>query len=73
MKKILLMLAAILYLGAFSANAFDFGLVFNQNDEIEAPDFNFEKTSFDISGVLSTRFTTPLGKIASLYICPAIR
>ncbi|GBU28354.1 hypothetical protein R84B8_01912 [Treponema sp. R8-4-B8] len=72
MKKILLMLAAILYLGAFSANAFDFGLVFNQNAEIDAPDFNFEKTSFDISGVLSPRFTTPLGKIGSLYISAAI-
>jgi hypothetical protein len=72
MKKVLLLLASVFHLGAFSLHAFDFGLVFSQNAKMDAPAFDFNKTDFDISGVLLPRFTTLLGETGSLYISAAI-
>ncbi|GBU28759.1 hypothetical protein R84B8_02321 [Treponema sp. R8-4-B8] len=72
MKKLLLILAAIFHLGAFSLNAFDFGLVFSQSADIDVPSFDFEKTNFDIYGVLMPRFTALIGEKGSLFISAAI-
>jgi len=72
MKKTLLLLAAVFHLCAFSLNAFDFGLVFSQDADINVPAFDFEEAGFNISGSLMPRFTTPLGKIGRLYISAAI-
>jgi len=72
MKKTLLLLAVIFHLSVFSLNAFDFGLVFSQNADIDVPAFDFDKTDFDIYGSLLPRFTTLLGETGSLYISAAI-
>jgi len=72
MKKKLLLLAVIFYLSAFSLYAFDFGLVFSQDAGLDVPGFDFEKSSFDISGALLPRFTELLGDTGSLYISAAI-
>ncbi|WP_461255515.1 hypothetical protein [Treponema sp. R80B11-R83G3] len=65
-------LYAAFFFCAFSLNAFDFGLVFSQNVEIDAPSFDFDKTAFDITGVLMPRFTAPIGETGGLYISAAI-
>jgi len=72
MKKTLLLLTAIFYLGVFSLHAFDFGLVFSQDADIGAPASDFEKTNFDISGVLMPRLTALLGETGDLYVSAAI-
>jgi hypothetical protein len=72
MKKALLLLAAFFHLGAFSLYAFDFGLVFSQNADIDVPAFDFSKTDFDISGVLLPRFTALIGETGNLYISAMI-
>jgi hypothetical protein len=72
MKKILFLLAVVFHLCAFSVNAFDFGLVFSEDANINVPAFNFEETGFDLSGSLMPRFSTPLGKTGRLYISAAI-
>jgi hypothetical protein len=72
MKKTLLILAAIFHLVSFSIYAYDFGLVFSQDVDMDVPAFDFENTSFDISGVLLPRFTTSVGEKGSLYISAAL-
>ncbi|MDR2575775.1 MAG: hypothetical protein LBC52_04955 [Treponema sp.] len=72
MKKVFVLLAAFLHLGALSLNAFDFGLVFNQNADLNAPTSDFEKAGFKISGVLLPRFSELFGENGDLYISAAI-
>jgi hypothetical protein len=72
MKKILFILTAVFHLGAFSLYAFDFGVVFSQKVEVDAPDLNFENAAFDISGVLIPRFSMLIGDMGSLYVSAAI-
>jgi len=70
MKKVFL--AAFFYMSVFSLNAYDFGLVFSQDADIEVPAFDFEKTGFKISGVLLPRFTALFGENGDLYVSAAI-
>jgi len=72
MKRTLLILTAVFHLGAFSLYAFDFGLVFSQDVDVDVPAFNFNETGLDISGVLLPRFSALLGEKGSLYISAAI-
>jgi len=73
MKKNLLLLAVVFHLCAFSLNAIDFGLVFNQDANIDMPAFDSEKIDFNnISGSLLPRVTAPLGKTGRLYISASI-
>ena len=68
MKKILPLLAVLFHLYAFSLHAYDFGLVFGQNADINVPSSN----NSDISGALLPRFTMPLREKDSLYVSAAI-
>ena len=72
MKKTLVLIAMSFYISVFSLYAVDFGLVFNQNAEIDVPAFNFENTGFKISGILLPRFTALIGETTDLYISAAI-
>jgi len=72
MKKILFMLTAVFHLGAFPLCAFDFGLVFNQDANLDMPGFDSGNTDFNMSGALLPRFTMPIGKIGRLYVSAAI-
>jgi len=70
MKKIFL--AAFLHLTAFSLYAYDFGLVFNQNADLNAPISDTEKTGFKISGALLPRFSALFGENGDLYVSAAV-
>jgi len=72
MKKTLLLLAEVFYLSVFSLYAFDFGIIFSQDVQMDVPAFDFEQVSFDIKGVLMPRFTTPLGDKGNLYVSAAL-
>jgi len=72
MKKILPLLAIVFHLVAFQLYAFDFGLVFSQDADIEAPVSDLDKIKFDVSGTLMPRLTAPLGETGDLYISAAI-
>jgi len=72
MKKTLLLLAVIFYLSAFPLHAFDFGLVFSQDADIEAPVSDLDKIKFDVSGTLMPRLTALLGETGELYVSAAI-
>jgi hypothetical protein len=72
MKKVLFIFAAFFILDALSLSAFDFGLVFNQEADVNVPAFDFEETSFDIQGALIPRFTALIGKTGDLYLSAAV-
>jgi hypothetical protein len=72
MKKVLLLLAAFFILDALSLHALDFGLVFNQEADVNVPAPDSEETSFDIQGALIPRFTALIGETGDLYISAAV-
>jgi len=72
MKKQLFLLAAFIHLGVLSLHAVDFGLVFTQNAEIIAPDFDVDGALYDISGILAPRFTALAGETGDLHISAAV-
>jgi hypothetical protein len=65
-------LAAVFFFCAFSLNAFDFGLVFNQDADVSAPSSGSEKTVSDIQGALTPRFTALIGETGDLYVSAAV-
>jgi hypothetical protein len=67
-----LSLYAVFFFCALTVRAVDFGLVFNQEADIDIPNSDFEKTGFDIQGALIPRFTALLGETGDLYISGAV-
>jgi hypothetical protein len=72
MKKVFLFLAVFFHLNMLSLYAYDFGLVFNQDADINVPVSNPEKTGSDIQGALIPRFTALLGQTGDLYLSAAV-
>jgi len=68
MKKVFILCAAFFYINIFSLNAFDFGVVINQDVNISVPGTNSEKNDLDIQGIVIPRFTTPIGETGDLYV-----
>jgi len=66
-----LALCAGFFFSSLSINAVDFGLVFTQNAEANVPDFDFESAVYDVSGILTPRFTALLGETGDLYVSAA--
>jgi len=52
--------------------AFDFGLVFNQNADIDAPVSGFERTNYKISGGVLPRFSALIGEKTDLYVSASV-
>jgi hypothetical protein len=67
-----LALYAVFLFCSLSLYAVDFGLVFTQNADVKAPNFDFENIDIGISGVLTPRFTALPGGIGDLYISAAV-
>jgi hypothetical protein len=74
MKKSFTTLAlyAVFFFCALTLRALDFGLIFNQDAEIDVPAFDFERTGSDIQGALIPRFTALLGETGDLYVSGAV-
>jgi len=65
-------LRAVFFLCSLSLYAVDFGVVFTQNADINAPDFKLEDADNDISGILSPRLSALLGETGDLYLSAAV-
>ena len=65
-------LYTVFFFCSLSLYAYDFGLVFNQNADIDAPVSDLEKTGYKISGVLLPRFSALIGEKTDLYVSAAI-